>query len=130
MQWSGLGDTTNTAPAPDLERRLSKREKKELKKREKEARKQEAASNKENIAKRLYDAAPDSSFTRSISNPEMVMRRRRQLKLERKLQQIRASDDGPNSGTLPDFTLPYLTFWAGRLLHPPSTEAVSVRSDG
>jgi len=71
-----------------------------LKKREKEARKQEATAggNKENIAKRLYEAAPDSSFTRSISNPEMVMRRRRQLKLERKLQQIRASDDGPNSG--------------------------------
>jgi len=86
-------------PAPDLERRLSKREKKEWKKREKEAQKQEAAAcNKENIAKRLYEAAPDSSFTRSISNPEMVMRRRRQMKLERKLQQIRASDDGPNSG--------------------------------
>jgi len=89
---------TNTAvTAPDLERRLSKREKKELKKREKEAQRQEA-SNKENIAKRLYEAAPDSSFTRSISNPEMVMRRRRQMTLERKLQQIRASDDGPNSG--------------------------------
>ena len=98
MQWNGLGDTTKTtAPAPDLERRLSRREKKELKKREKEAQRREAA-NKENIAKRLYEAAPDSSFTRSISNPEMVMRRRRQVKLERKLQQIRTSDDGPNSG--------------------------------
>ena len=33
---------------------------------------------------------PDTSFTRSISNPEAVMRRRRQQKLEKKLQQYRS----------------------------------------
>ena len=38
---------------------------------------------------------PDTSFTRSISNPEAVMRRRRQQKLERKLQQFRSKDGGP-----------------------------------
>ena len=33
---------------------------------------------------------PETSFTRSISNPEAVMRRRRQQKLERKLQLFRS----------------------------------------
>ena len=37
---------------------------------------------------------PDTSFTRSISNPEAVMRRRRQQKLEKKLQQFRSKDGG------------------------------------
>ena len=40
---------------------------------------------------------PDTSFTRSISNPEAVMRRRRQQKLERKLQQFRSKDGGPGA---------------------------------
>jgi hypothetical protein len=37
---------------------------------------------------------PDTSFTRSISNPEAVMRRRRQQKLEKKLQQFRSKVPG------------------------------------
>ena len=41
---------------------------------------------------------PDTSFTRSISNPEAVMRRRRQQKLEKKLQQFRSRDGGPDTG--------------------------------
>ena len=50
--------------------------------------------NKENldqgsgVAEQLYTDAPETSFTRSISNPEAVMRRRRQQKLEKKLQQF------------------------------------------
>ena len=50
--------------------------------------------NKENldqgsgVAEQLYTDAPENSFTRSISNPEAVMRRRRQQKLEKKLQQF------------------------------------------
>lgn len=49
--------------------------------------------NKENVdnggvAQQLYTDAPETSFTRSISNPEAVMRRRRQQKLEKKLQQF------------------------------------------
>lgn len=80
-----------------LQRKLSRREKKELKKQEKEAQLL-SQDEKENAAEKLYSAVPESSFTRSISNPEMVMRRRRQMKLERKLQEIRASDGGPNSG--------------------------------
>ena len=36
---------------------------------------------------------PDTSFTRTISNPEVVMRRRRQQKLEKKLAEIRSKDD-------------------------------------
>ena len=38
----------------------------------------------------LIAELPDTSFTRSISNPEAVMRRRRQQKLEKKLQQFRS----------------------------------------
>lgn len=48
--------------------------------------------NGDKIAEKLYTELPETSFTRSISNPEAVMRRRRQQKLERKLQQFRNQD--------------------------------------
>lgn len=54
---------------------------------------------KDSVAEKLYNELPETSFTRSISNPEAVMRRRRQLKLEKKLQQFRSKDGGPDSGT-------------------------------
>jgi len=60
-----------------------------------------ASSGKENdssVAQQLYNELPESSFTRSISNPELVMRKRRQIKLEKKLQQICSNDGGPDSG--------------------------------
>ncbi|XP_025829531.1 afadin isoform X10 [Agrilus planipennis] len=87
-------------------RKLSKREKKQLKKQEKLLRmKSENGSAKEKgdgVAEKLYSELPETSFTRSISNPEAVMRRRRQQKLERKLQQFRSKDGGPDTagGTL------------------------------
>ncbi|KAK2145409.1 hypothetical protein LSH36_684g01025 [Paralvinella palmiformis] len=87
--------------APGFKRRLSKREKKELKKREKEAKlkdKENKSPNGNGVATKLYNELPDTSFTRSISNPEAVMRKRRQLKLEKKLQQIRSKDGGPDQG--------------------------------
>lgn len=46
----------------------------------------------------FFSELPETSFTRSISNPEAVMRRRRQQKLERKLQQFRSKDGGPDTG--------------------------------
>ena len=45
-----------------------------------------------------FSELPDTSFTRSISNPEAVMRRRRQQKLEKKLQQFRSKNGGPDTG--------------------------------
>jgi len=54
-------------------------------------------NNKGNVAEHLYKEVPDSNFTRSISNPEIVMARRRQQKLENKLKQIKNRDGG---GTL------------------------------
>lgn len=45
-----------------------------------------------------FSELPETSFTRSISNPEAVMRRRRQQKLEKKLQQFRSRDGGPDTG--------------------------------
>ncbi|XP_068630825.1 afadin isoform X2 [Battus philenor] len=83
----------------NFKRKLSKREKKELKKKEKLSR-LKSDTNDENrpIAEKLYTELPETSFTRSISNPEAVMRRRRQQKLERKLQQFRSKDGGPDTG--------------------------------
>uniref|UniRef100_A0A6M2DRG4 Putative actin filament-binding protein afadin n=1 Tax=Xenopsylla cheopis TaxID=163159 RepID=A0A6M2DRG4_XENCH len=97
-------DHKTNAPAVDFaetnnfKRKLSKREKKELKKKEKLSRLQSDASKENKNAEKLYTELPETSFTRSISNPEAVMRRRRQQKLERKLQQFRSKDGGPDTG--------------------------------
>ncbi|XP_026465640.1 afadin isoform X3 [Ctenocephalides felis] len=97
-------DHKTNAPAVDLaesnnfKRKLSKREKKEFKKKEKLSRLQSDASKENKNAEKLYTELPETSFTRSISNPEAVMRRRRQQKLERKLQQFRSKDGGPDTG--------------------------------
>lgn len=100
-------------------RKLSKREKKQLKKQEKLSRmkSENLDVNGDNVAEKLYTGIlikamtlkiffsrfvvlelPETSFTRSISNPEAVMRRRRQQKLEKKLQQFRSKDGGPDTG--------------------------------
>lgn len=82
-----------------FKRKLSKREKKEKKKREKiQKPKIIDEEDKDGIAEKLYSEMPETSFTRSISNPEAVMRRRRQQKLEKKLQQFRSKDGGPDTG--------------------------------
>ncbi|GAB0100153.1 afadin [Sergentomyia squamirostris] len=83
----------------NFKRKLSKREKKEQKKKEKLQKMQSTNTNSENhVAEKLYTELPETSFTRSISNPEAVMRRRRQQKLEKKLQQFRSKDGGPDTG--------------------------------
>ncbi|CAG0894654.1 unnamed protein product [Cyprideis torosa] len=97
-------------------RKLSKREKKQLKKQEKLRRLKSGDSPEHghhgsmseqggtlrgdgsSVAEKLYSELPETSFTRSISNPEAVMRRRRQQKLERKLQLFRSRDGGPDTG--------------------------------
>nr|XP_026485857.1 afadin isoform X1 [Vanessa tameamea]XP_026485858.1 afadin isoform X1 [Vanessa tameamea]XP_026485859.1 afadin isoform X1 [Vanessa tameamea] len=91
--------TVNEKADQNFKRKLSKREKKELKKKEKLSR-LKSDTNDENrpVAEKLYTELPETSFTRSISNPEAVMRRRRQQKLERKLQQFRSKDGGPDTG--------------------------------
>merc|ERR1719266_2667798 len=93
---------TGKAEDPTFKRKLSKREKKELKKAEKAAKAAEKANGDkdkdEGVADKLYTELPDTSFTRSISNPEAVMRRRRQQKLEKKLQQYRSKDGAPDTG--------------------------------
>jgi afadin len=85
-------------------KRLSKRDKKKLQQQiQKQQSKEQVAGtgtnkeNKSNVADNLYKEVPDSNFTRSISNPEIVMARRRQQKLENKLKQIKNRDGG---GTL------------------------------
>ncbi|XP_048661758.1 afadin isoform X10 [Marmota marmota marmota] len=92
----------------NFKRTLSKKEKKEKKKREKEALRQ--MSDKEDgpsrgddsensrLAAEVYKDMPETSFTRTISNPEVVMKRRRQQKLEKRMQEFRSSDGRPDSG--------------------------------
>ncbi|XP_021958494.1 afadin isoform X3 [Folsomia candida] len=77
-----------------FKRKLSKREKKQLKKMQENTKTEQSSS----AAEKLYNELPESGFTRSISNPEAVMRRRRQQKLEKKLAQFRSRDGGPDTG--------------------------------
>lgn len=105
-----LRDTTQKTSLPDsgggggndltFKRKLSKREKKEQKKKDKLAKlnSTSAADTENHVAEKLYTELPETSFTRSISNPEAVMRRRRQQILEKKLQQFRSRDGGPDTG--------------------------------
>ncbi|KHN76981.1 Afadin [Toxocara canis] len=66
------------------QKRFSKREKKELKKKHQRA----VAQEKEELAAQLYKAVPPTTFTRTISNPEIVMKKRRERKLEAKLKEL------------------------------------------
>lgn len=98
MQLPGFHTHTSEQPAEALsfKRKLSKREKKEKKKLEKEKAKR-TASGKDGIAEKLYAEMPESRFTRSISNPEAVLRRRRHQLLEKKLQEL-VKAGGINAG--------------------------------
>nr|XP_006813997.1 PREDICTED: afadin [Saccoglossus kowalevskii] len=90
----------------NFKRKLTKKEKKEKRKKDRKEARQRARDNSENqpndpnasMSEKLYTELPESSFTRSISNPEAVMRRRRQQKLEKKLEEFRGKDGGLDSG--------------------------------
>uniref|UniRef100_A0A7N6AA21 Afadin n=1 Tax=Anabas testudineus TaxID=64144 RepID=A0A7N6AA21_ANATE len=85
----------------NFKRTLSKKEKKKEKKREKEfARIPDGDEQAENscLAAEVYKDMPETSFTRTISNPEVVMKRRRQQKLEKRMQEFMSSDGRPDSG--------------------------------
>lgn len=103
--------TKDFAPSneePSLKRKLSKKEKKKqekIKKQQiKEQEKADAAAiklaAKNGIAERLYNELPETSFTRSISNPEAVMKRRRAQKLEKRLQEFSLEGGQEAGGTL------------------------------
>ncbi|XP_034383051.1 afadin isoform X8 [Cyclopterus lumpus] len=91
----------------NFKRTLSKKEKKKEKKREKEfpripdgdeqALPREDGENSR-LAAEVYKDMPETSFTRTISNPEVVMKRRRQQKLEKRMQEFMSSDGRPDSG--------------------------------
>lgn len=100
----------------NLKRSLSRREKKQMKKKREEEAKKAAkeGDNKDDMAAHLYGELPESSFTRSISNPEAVMRRRRQQKIEKRLKDFQSKDNAAG-GTLKIFAttlkpeIPYKT---------------------
>uniref|UniRef100_A0A915DRR2 Afadin n=1 Tax=Ditylenchus dipsaci TaxID=166011 RepID=A0A915DRR2_9BILA len=68
------------------QKRFSKREKKELRK--KYHQEQGPKEKKELNAKSIYSELPQNTFTRTISNPEIVMKKRRQKKIENKLKEM------------------------------------------
>ncbi|XP_037305701.2 afadin isoform X15 [Pungitius pungitius] len=91
----------------NFKRTLSKKEKKKEKKREKEFARipdgdehtltREDGENSR-LAAEVYKDMPETSFTRTISNPEVVMKRRRQQKLEKRMQEFMSGDGRPDSG--------------------------------
>ena len=81
-----------------LKRRLSRREKKEMKKKRKEMIAAGKKNEKKIIADNVYKELPESSLTRTISNPEAVMRRRRQQKLEKRMKEFQKNKEGPQTG--------------------------------
>ena len=61
--------------------------------------KQASAENSGNdIAKQLYGDRPTSGLTRSLSNPEAVMRKRREIRLLKKMEQYEDSETNPGGG--------------------------------
>ncbi|XP_030578124.1 afadin isoform X3 [Archocentrus centrarchus] len=89
----------------NFKRTLSKKEKKKEKKRDKEFARIPygdeptlSREDGENLAAEVYKDMPETSFTRTISNPEVVMKRRRQQKLEKRMQEFMSSDGRPDSG--------------------------------
>lgn len=95
---------------PSLKRKLSKKERKKHDKLKKQQQKEQdkadaaanklAQKNKNGIAERLYNELPETSFTRSISNPEAVMKRRRLQRLEKRLQEFSIEGGQEAGGTL------------------------------
>ncbi|XP_041106416.1 afadin-like isoform X3 [Polyodon spathula] len=91
----------------NFKRTLSKKDRKKEKKRDKEGfpRLQdgdEHSLHKEDgensrLAAEVYKDMPETSFTRTISNPDVVIKRRRQQKLEQRMQEFGRPDSG---GTL------------------------------
>ncbi len=80
---------------PSMKRKLSRREKKEQKKQQKRdalaARSHDSLSRPkeaEDVAQSLYSQVPPTTFTRTISNPEIVMKKRRERKLQQKLLEM------------------------------------------
>lgn len=69
-----------------MKRKLSKRDKKEQKKKEKRAVRE--AEDIGSTPANLYAEVPPTTFTRTISNPEIVMKKRRERKLAEKLKNI------------------------------------------
>uniref|UniRef100_A0A914UM63 Ras-associating domain-containing protein n=1 Tax=Plectus sambesii TaxID=2011161 RepID=A0A914UM63_9BILA len=72
-------------------KRFSKRDKRDSKKkqqRETVAARQNRPSEAEDVGVKLYQEVPTTTFTRTISNPEIVMKKRRERKLESKLKEM------------------------------------------
>ncbi|KAG8444323.1 hypothetical protein GDO86_009491, partial [Hymenochirus boettgeri] len=106
-QSNGPEKTEKEGVIQNFKRTLSKKEKKEKKRRDRDIMKQMTEEERPQIkddndalqiAVDVYKDMPETSFTRTISNPEVVMKRRRQQKLEKRMLEFRSSDGRPDSG--------------------------------
>ena len=81
-------ESEDTIKGFKLTRNLTKKEKKQMKKKEKLAQKNKEDSKffsqEESTAKQLFTEVPESTFTRTVSNPEAVMKKRREQKLQKR----------------------------------------------
>uniref|UniRef100_A0A0N5AHS9 Afadin n=1 Tax=Syphacia muris TaxID=451379 RepID=A0A0N5AHS9_9BILA len=84
MPFAPLQNTTESDTLKRGSKRFSKREKKELKKKHQRA----LAAAEQVVPESIYKALPPTTFTRTISNPEIVMKKRRERKLEAKLKEM------------------------------------------
>ncbi|KHJ48564.1 Ras association domain protein [Trichuris suis] len=91
-----------------MKRKLSKREKRELKKLEKQKQLAQARE-AEDVTDLLYLEVPNTNFTRTISNPEVVMKKRRERKLEQKLKELGEGGSLKIYGEELSETKPYVT---------------------
>uniref|UniRef100_A0A5S6QFF6 Afadin n=1 Tax=Trichuris muris TaxID=70415 RepID=A0A5S6QFF6_TRIMR len=91
-----------------MKRKLSKREKRELKRLEKQKQLAQARE-AEDVTDLLYVEVPNTNFTRTISNPEVVMKKRRERKLEQKLKELGEGGSLKIYGEELSETKPYVT---------------------
>ena len=67
----------------------------------------------EQLSRRLYDEVPPTTFTRTISNPEAVMKKRREQRIENKIREMHKGGSVKiYSGEL-DASRPYVTLLVG-----------------
>uniref|UniRef100_A0A914Y5N2 Ras-associating domain-containing protein n=1 Tax=Panagrolaimus superbus TaxID=310955 RepID=A0A914Y5N2_9BILA len=117
---SASADSSQTDELSRNSKRFSKRKKeKELRKKyqnQKQVIENDIMKQREEdqqVSRRLYDEVPPTTFTRTISNPEAVMKKRREQKIENRLRQIsKGGSVKIFSGDL-DPSRPYVTLLVG-----------------
>ena len=94
-------------------KRFSKKEKKELRKKHQKAEEEMRKQEEERLSRKLYEEVPPTTFTRTISNPEAVMKKRREQRLENKLKEMGHGGSLKIFGAELNPNKPYVTLLVG-----------------